>query len=133
MAPTMMIATIFLFYSLNVFAHGSHNLSELPTPQVLLSPLPFEFPSLESTQHFPMQSCQGLTIEEATVDQLQEAMASGTLNAVELFQCYLQRIYQTDSYLGYVDHASISVQSSFLSFPYGQLRVYIKGHNGDKP
>lgn len=49
-----------------------------------------------------MPTCQNLTIEDATIDQLQGWMSCGKLTSVQFALCYLQRIYQTDDYIKYV-------------------------------
>ena len=62
----------------------------------------FYFPLAEnanSSALFPMPVCNGLELEEATIDQLQNAMSQGGLTAVQLTTCYLQRIYQVDKYI----------------------------------
>jgi len=43
-----------------------------------------------------------LTLEEATIDQMQAAMSRGKLTSQQLVMCYMQRIYQTDQYIKYV-------------------------------
>jgi amidase len=85
-----------------------YNASQLVEAQILGSPYPYEFPVLENgpladSGQFPMPACHNFTLEEATIDQLQEALSKGTLTSVKLAQCYLQRIYQTDSYIRYVN------------------------------
>lgn len=89
----------------------AYNASELPESQILNSPYPYEFPVFqygteEDNGQFPMPSCNGLTLEEATIDQLQEALSTGKLTTVTLTLCYLQRIYQTDQYTRYVEKSS---------------------------
>lgn len=74
--------------------------------QTLESPFPYYFPQLGSgdaanSGQFPMPLCHGFKLEEATIDQLQNAMDKGTLSSVKIVMCYLQRIYQTDAYLRY--------------------------------
>ncbi|MCJ1464114.1 hypothetical protein MMC07_002727 [Pseudocyphellaria aurata] len=46
-----------------------------------------------------MPKCNGVTLEEATIDQLQDAMNTGQLTTQQIVLCYMQRIYQTDMYL----------------------------------
>ncbi|KAL6703973.1 hypothetical protein ACN47E_008911 [Coniothyrium glycines] len=46
-----------------------------------------------------MQKCRGITLEEATIDQLQDAMREGTLDSTSLLQCYLTRVRQVDEYI----------------------------------
>ena len=62
----------------------------------------FYFPLQENADSpalFPMPTCSGLVLEEATIDQLQDAMGQGKLTAVQLATCYLQRAYQVDKYI----------------------------------
>ena len=78
--------------------------SNLVSAQDLSSPFPYEFPFLGNVsdvdaERFPMPACDGIVLEEATIDQLQEAMRAGRLTALQIALCYLQRIYQTDSYI----------------------------------
>lgn len=48
---------------------------------------------------FPMEPCGLITLEEATIDQLQLAMINGSLTSRELVACYIDRIFQTNEYL----------------------------------
>lgn len=87
---------------------ASYNSSLVVDSQNLNLPYPYEFPVFREghSEHggqFPMQKCHGLTLEEATIDQLQEALSKGKITTVKLVLCYLQRIYQTDEYLRYGD------------------------------
>ena len=62
----------------------------------------FYFPlaqNANSSALFPVANCNGLELEEATIDQLQDAMSQGKLTAVQLAMCYLQRVYQVDKYI----------------------------------
>lgn len=79
------------------------NASGLAAAQVLGQPFPYDFPYMDAAPValFPMPSCQGITLEEATIDQLQAAMSNGTLTAVDILNCYLARVSQTNSYIKY--------------------------------
>jgi amidase len=73
--------------------------------QTLENLYPYEFPVLENAIEggkFPMPKCNGVKLEEATIDQLQVAMNDGRLTSSQLVLCYLQRIWQTDEYIEYV-------------------------------
>lgn len=50
---------------------------------------------------FSMRPCRGHQLEEASIDELQALMASGSLSSVDLVSCYLDTVYQTSSYLKY--------------------------------
>jgi amidase len=83
---------------------GSYNATQAVEAQVLESPYPYYFPVLQAgsgsdSGQFPMPLCHGFKLEEATIDQLQDAMEDGKLSSKKLVGCYLQRIYQTDFYI----------------------------------
>jgi amidase len=68
----------------------------------LQNPLPYFFPPQNATGTpalFPMPLCQGIVLEEATIDQLQHDMNRGLLTSLELLRCYLRRAEQVDSYI----------------------------------
>lgn len=89
------------------FANAS-SATDLAATQILDQPFPYEFPKKDVPVNlFPMPNCAGVTLEEATIDQLQDAMNQGLLTTSQIVLCYLQRIYQTDMYLGYV-HLAIT-------------------------
>jgi amidase len=48
---------------------------------------------------FPMPPCGTFILEEATIDQMQQALGNGTLTSQQLVMCYMQRMYQTDEYI----------------------------------
>ncbi|KAF2034041.1 glutamyl-tRNA amidotransferase subunit A [Setomelanomma holmii] len=67
----------------------------------LQQPLPYYFPSqyaADTPGLFPMPPCNSITLEEATIDQLQQHMSNGTLTAASLLKCYLKRVRQVDEY-----------------------------------
>lgn len=57
-----------------------------------------------------MPPCNGITLEEATIDQLQNYMAAGNLTSVQIALCYVQRIWQTNFYINSV----LEVNPDFL-------------------
>ncbi|KAH7071588.1 glutamyl-tRNA amidotransferase subunit A [Paraphoma chrysanthemicola] len=68
----------------------------------LQQPFPYYFPpqgAADTPGLFPMLPCQGVTLEEATIDQLQSYMRNGTLTATSLLKCYLRRVRQVDEYI----------------------------------
>lgn len=92
-----------LFNDNQTVSDGSNNLVGLAAIQTLEAPFPYEFPKEENQMDlFPMPKCNGVTLEEATIDQLQDAMDTGLLTTSQIVLCYMQRIYQTDLYLEYV-------------------------------
>ncbi|KAL8705192.1 MAG: hypothetical protein Q9201_001692 [Fulgogasparrea decipioides] len=53
----------------------------------------------ETPNMFLMPPCNGVRIEEATIDELQRHMDNGTLTSVQLVACYLQRLFQVEEYI----------------------------------
>ncbi|KAG6304107.1 hypothetical protein E4U09_000016 [Claviceps aff. purpurea] len=51
---------------------------------------------------FPMADCHGFALEEATIDEMQEAMGNGSLTSVQLLHCYMMRTFQTQQYINSV-------------------------------
>ena len=79
------------------------NASYFANSQILKTPFPHGFPdSRNAANLFPMRLCNGIPLEEATIQSLQNAMHIGRLTSSQMALCYLQRIYQTDSYIEYV-------------------------------
>ncbi len=75
------------------------NATDIVTSENLETPFPFYFPDDRDLDNlFPMPDCNGLILEEATVDYLQNAMNKGQLTSTKIALCYLQRIYQTNGY-----------------------------------
>ncbi|KAK8233581.1 glutamyl-tRNA amidotransferase subunit A [Phyllosticta capitalensis] len=71
----------------------------------LQDPFPFQFPELQdanSSSLFPMEKCKGVSLEEATIDELQHAMNSGKLSSEELVFCFMRRMQQVDQYVSSV-------------------------------
>lgn len=53
----------------------------------------------DSAALFPMPPCGTFSLEEAGIDQMQTAMANGSLTSQQLVTCYMIRTYQTNSYI----------------------------------
>ncbi|PHH53724.1 putative amidase [Ceratocystis fimbriata CBS 114723] len=51
---------------------------------------------------FTMLPCGEFFLEEATIDQMQEGLSNGTLTSVQLSNCYMLRIHQTQNYINSV-------------------------------
>ncbi|MCJ1460251.1 hypothetical protein MMC28_010630 [Mycoblastus sanguinarius] len=84
---------------------------ELVTSETLDSPFPYQFPVLtDSADLFPMPDCNGVILEETTIDHLQDSMKEGRLTSLQIALCYLQRIYQTDEYV----NAILELNPDFL-------------------
>ncbi|SLM38211.1 amidase family protein [Lasallia pustulata] len=80
--------------------YNSANFSDLAASEVLNEPFPYYFPDQNDAANlFPMPQCNGITLEEATIDQLQQYMSQRKLTSVQLVTCYMQREYQTREYI----------------------------------
>lgn len=94
--------------------YNTANASGLAASEILNDPFPYYFPSQNDTVNlFAMPSCNGIKLEEATIDQLQEYMSQGRLTSVQLVMCYMQREYQTRDYIKYVSSAIIPTKPLF--------------------
>lgn len=86
--------------------YNSANASHLAASEILNDPFPYYFPKQDDTANlFAMPACNGIKLEEATIDQLQEYMSQGRLTSVQLVMCYIEREYQTRDYIKYVSSA----------------------------
>ncbi|KAF7717124.1 Amidase [Penicillium ucsense] len=77
------------------------NEDPLVASQIVNDPYTYDFPKLgaNGASLFPMRPCNGFKLEEASVDEIQQRMGNGSLTSVQLLDCYLNRIYQTQPYL----------------------------------
>ncbi|KAL2842381.1 amidase signature domain-containing protein [Aspergillus pseudoustus] len=82
-------------------SNDNYDVDSLVMSQVLADPNAYDFPPVNSNgaDLFPMRPCKGFQLWEASIDDLQELLSTSKLTSVDLLQCYLERIYQTDSYL----------------------------------
>ena len=77
--------------------------SSMNSSQVVTNVFPYGFPDEDYTTNlFPMMPCNGLTLEEASIDLLQEYMSHERLASAQLVACYMQRAFQIDQYVKYV-------------------------------
>jgi amidase len=98
---TLLFSTLFAT-PLASLCGAQTNLTDVLSIDPLLNPFPYYFPSgdaVGSSTLFPMPTCQGITLEEATIDQLQGYMSDGTLTSSALLKCYLRRVRQVDEYI----------------------------------
>jgi amidase len=83
-------------------SNSNQNFTGILDVDPLHQPLPYYFPPEDATGSpslFPMPPCQGIVLEEATVDQLQGYLGQGLLTSLELLRCYLKRMRQVDDYI----------------------------------
>ncbi|KAG5984505.1 hypothetical protein E4U55_004498 [Claviceps digitariae] len=55
-----------------------------------------------SARVLAMADCHGFQLEEATIDEMQQAMRNGSLTSVQLVHCYMRRTFQTQQYINSV-------------------------------
>lgn len=100
--PHWLLLLLTLSFSLN------HALSYNPTgdpglapSEILDQPFPYFFPQPggKVSDLFAMPLCNGVKIEEATIDQLQGHLSTGSLTSEQLVSCYLVRSVQTGEYI----------------------------------
>jgi len=74
---------------------------DLAASQVLTDPFPFNYPNEDAAPAalFPMPQCNGVTLEEATIDQLQDYMSHGLLTSTDILLCYIARYTQVNGYV----------------------------------
>lgn len=71
-----LVGALFALVSSVVAVASTSNGSALAASQVLETPFPYYFPLQSNPEDlFPMPMCKGLTLEEATIDQLQSYMS----------------------------------------------------------
>ncbi|KAJ6102863.1 hypothetical protein N7486_005290 [Penicillium sp. IBT 16267x] len=82
-------------------AVATQEVDSLVASQILTDPYAYDFPRLgaNGSSLFPMRHCHGFQLEEASVDDLQNGLSNGTFTSVQLLECYLNRISQTQPYL----------------------------------
>lgn len=87
--------------ALAVFGRPCTASNNVTAGQILNDPFPYYFPqeNAPASQLFPMPQCNGVQIEQASIDQLQTYMAHGSLTSVQLVVCYMQRSFQTAEYI----------------------------------
>lgn len=82
--------------------HGHrHEVDALVASQILTDPYDYNFPRLGApgASLFPMRHCRVFKLEEASVDEIQAQLSNGSLTSVQLLECYMDRIHQTQPYL----------------------------------
>lgn len=83
-------------------AETHQNTSSILNVDPLQQPYPYYFPPQDApntSDLFPMPTCQGVILEEITIDQLNGYLSNGMLTSTQLLQCYLRRVRQVDEYI----------------------------------
>ncbi|KAH6644635.1 amidase signature domain-containing protein [Boeremia exigua] len=90
------------FLGLALSAGAQQNASSILNVDPPQEPFPYAFPPQDAagtSALFPMPACVGITLEEATIDQLSNYMSNGLLTSAQLLRCYLSRVQQVDEYI----------------------------------
>jgi len=85
-----------------VASYNTANATGLAASQILNDPFPYYFPEQNTTSAarlFAMPLCNGVKLEEATIDRLQGYISKGNLTSAQIVTCYMQRAYQTGEYI----------------------------------
>lgn len=101
MSPLLQVIVSGLALAGSAIATRHEEVDHLVASQVLHDPYKYDFPRLGApgASLFPMRRCHGFKLEEASVDEIQAQLSNGNFTSVELLQCYLDRIHQTQPYL----------------------------------
>jgi amidase len=82
---------------------GAESINDgLVSSQILTDPYSeYAFPQKGSNgaNLFPMPLCNHFGLEEAGIDAIQARLSARELTSVQLLRCYLERIYETNSYV----------------------------------
>ncbi|CAG8003898.1 unnamed protein product [Penicillium nalgiovense] len=98
MAPLIQTLVSGLALVSSVVAQESDSLVD---SQILTDPYLYDFPRLggDGAAQLAMRPCHGFKLEEATIDQIQAELEVGTFTGVQLLECYMDRVHQTQPYL----------------------------------
>jgi amidase len=101
MSPLLQTIVSGLALAGSAIAGHDKNVDTLVASQILTDPYAFDFPRLGApgASLFPMRHCHGFKLEEASVDEIQVRLSNGSFTSVQLLECYLDRIHQTQPYL----------------------------------
>ena len=127
-----MIRKALTFLSL-IFAFGAgaqRNSSGILEVNLLQQPYPYYFPpqnEANSTALFPMPTCQGVSLEEATIDQLSGYMSDGLLTSTQILQCYLKRVHQVDDYINSIIELNPDAEDIAIALDAERAAGHIRG------
>ena len=69
-------------------------LASIPSETQTVNTTTFVYPQTQSGELFPMDMCKGITLEDATIDQLQGYFDKGLLTSEDVVRCYLDRYFR---------------------------------------
>ncbi|KAM3164064.1 Amidase domain-containing protein [Lachancea thermotolerans] len=73
--------------------------SDSPAQLQAVNATTYSHPQIKSAELFPMETCLGVTLEYATIDQLQDYLNKGSLTSQDLVRCYIERVFQVNPYV----------------------------------
>lgn len=109
---------------------AQHNASNALDVNPLQQPFPYYFPSQDaagSSALFPMPACQGITLEEATIDQLSGYMRDGVLTSARLLRCYLRRVHQVDEYINSIIELNPDAEEIAIALDAERAAGHVRG------
>ncbi|EUC45653.1 hypothetical protein COCMIDRAFT_5182 [Bipolaris oryzae ATCC 44560] len=74
-----------------------------------------------------MPKCKGITLEEATIDQLQEYLNAGTITSVHLLRCCLDRIHQVDKYISSIMELNPDAEKIAIALDAERTAGHVRG------
>ena len=96
----------------------------------LQQPYPYYFPlhnAENSTALFPMPACQGINLEEATIDQLSGYMSEGLITSTQILRCYLQRVHQVDNYVNSIIELNPDAEDIAIALDAERAAGHVRG------
>jgi amidase len=109
---------------------GAQNASTVLNVDPLQQPYPYYFPPQDAASTsalFSMPVCQGITLEEATIDQLADYMRNGVLSSAQLLRCYLRRIHQVDDYIDSIIELNPDAEDIAAALDVERATGYVRG------
>lgn len=74
-----------------------------------------------------MPKCEGIVLEEATIDQLQGYMSDGTITSVKLLGCYLRRAEVVDGCINAIMELNPDVHDIAVALDAERAAGYVRG------
>ncbi|EMD94716.1 hypothetical protein COCHEDRAFT_1167811 [Bipolaris maydis C5] len=74
-----------------------------------------------------MPKCRGVTLEEATIDQLQGYLGDGTITSVDLLRCYLDRVHQVDKYINSIMELNPDAEKIAIALDAERAAGHVRG------
>jgi amidase len=129
--PRIHLVTIHLALGATSWASdGQQNPSSIFDVGLLEQPYPYYFPlrdAANTSDLFPMPTCEGFTLEEATIDQLSEHMSAGHLTSSQILKCYMKRILQVDEYINSIIELNPDAEDIAIALDAERAAGHVRG------